>query len=408
MNFFNIGSGQSYFDDDRNEKILRRIAHKCYLPTNALILKLIEKYPQIKLTFSISGVALEAFESYAPEVLKSFRELADTGSVEFLSETYYHSLSYLAQGDEFEKQIWMHAEKIQEHFNVRPSVFRNTELIYDNELGKRIAALGFKGVFTDGVEQILGGNSPHHLFTHPEADELKIFLRNYNLSDDIAFRFNEHGLTVEKYMSWLNAIPKDENLVTIGLDYETFGEHQKSETLVNEFVKNLLITLAKQNTLKMVLPSEATAAIEPFGPLSVQKTISWADREKDTSAWLGNDMQRDALDTLLKLEPELKKINDQHLFHCWRHLQTSDHFYYMCTKQGSDGDVHSYFSPYSSPYEAFINFMNVLTDFSLLLKSYTPVVQAEYDVTDAEVEHRRMKEPLWAMTLATHGYHQHA
>jgi alpha-amylase len=367
--FFDIGSGADYFDDELNEEILDRIAVQCYLPANQLLLDLIREYPSLRITFSISGTTIEQFEMYAPEVLTSFRDLANTGCVEFLGETYYHSLACMLPDKEFETQVMMHADKIKEHFGVNPTSFRNTELIYGNDIGSRVSALGFKAIITEGIERILNNRSPHSLYTHPTEGGLKILLRNYRLSDDIAFRFNRDELTVDRYLSWLDQMPASERLVNLALDYETFGEHKKSNTGIFNFLKELLIRLAGNEKYNMVTPTEAIKQLAPHSELFVPGYVSWADKERDLSAWLGNDMQRDAFDSLKRLEKSLRTINDPALIHTWRQLQTSDHFYYMSTKADEDGSIHSYFSPYCSPYEAFINYMNIISDFSLQLKS---------------------------------------
>jgi alpha-amylase len=262
---------------------------------------------------------------------------------------------------------------LREHFGVQPTVFRNTELIYNNEIGNRASALGFKGIITEGIESILHNRTPHHLYSHPTEENFRILLRNYSLSDDIAFRFTTSQLTVDKYMSWLTQMPKHEPLVNVALDYETFGEHRKSTTGIFTFLEYLLIAVANHPAYCMLTPSEAVESLESHSQLFVPNYISWADRERDLSAWLGNDMQRDAFDSLKNLEKHLTTINDQLLFDEWRQLQTSDHFYYMSTKKEDDGGVHSYFSPYCSPYEAFINYMNVLSDFSIKIKSHLPL-----------------------------------
>lgn len=309
---------------------------------------------------------IDQLEEYAPEVLDSFKTLAKTGSVDFLTETYYHSLACMIPGKEFDFQIRKHQERIEKLFGVRSNVFRNTELIYSDHIGQRISDLGFKGVLSDGIDRILGQDNPHHVFEHPEAD-LKLLLRNYRLSDDIAFRFSQKQspLTANQYMTWLNDIPVDQNVITLALDYETFGEHHKKETGIFTFLDNLLTALARKKNYRFLTPSEAIEILPGHKTLSVPSFISWADEERDLSAWLGNEMQRDAFDSLLKLETDIKSLHNKTLLNLWRSLQTSDHFYYMSTKKGNDGGVHSYFSPYPSPYEAFINYMNVLTDFSL-------------------------------------------
>lgn len=377
--FFDIGSGSSYFDDTLNREILERIARECYLPANMLLLKLIKRNPSIKVAFSISGIALDQMEEFTPEVLYSFRALAETGNVEFLAETQYHSLACMIPGEEFEMQVLEHSKKIQQHIGVQPKVFRNTELIYNDDIGRRVAAMGFDGVFCDGVEKILGYRSPHHLYGHPEESGLKILLRNYRLSDDIAFRFRagDQSLTVEKYLSWLKGIPADQSLINVAMDYETFGEHQKKSSGIFDFLEELLVQIASEKELRMVTPSEAIASQPVKDTLSAPLHVSWADRERDLSAWLGNPIQQDAFDTLLSLEEKIRKAEDPLLVKCWRLLQTSDHFYYMSTKKDDDGNVHAYFSPYPSPYEAFINYMNVLSDFSMLVTRKAAAVRQE-------------------------------
>ena len=370
MRFFDIGSHATCFNDDLNREIMQRVAANCYLPTNALLLKLIKKHPEIRLTFSISGVTLEQFELFAPEVLHSFRALADTGSVEFLCETYFHSLACMMPGHEFEIQALKHADAIEKHFGKRPTVFRNTELIYNDEIGKRISMLGFNGVLTDGIQKVVKNNkSVHQVYMHPNESDLRILLRDYLLSDDIAFRFSQNGtrLSVDKYMTWLNDVPDYDKVITLAMDYETFGEHQKKETGILDFFKKLLTALAKSSKHTMLTASEAVKDITPHSTLSVPEHVSWADQERDLSAWLGNDMQRDSFESLIKLDKTVKALSNSEILKQWRMLQTSDHFYYMSTKKGSDGSVHNYFSPYPSPYEAFINYMNVLTDFSVHL-----------------------------------------
>lgn len=353
-----------------NREIIGRVAELCYLPANALLLKLIKKNPQLKIAFSISGITIDQLEDYAPEVIDSFRQLAETGSVDFLTETYYHSLACLLPTNEFELQVAKHQKKILQHFGVLTKVFRNTELIHSQETGNRISQLGFKGVMIDGVNRVLGRLNCHHLYGHP-GSSLKLLLRDFHLSDDISFRFsqNQTSLKAEDYISWLNKIPQDENVITLALDYETFGEHQKKDTGIFSFLESLLSNLARNKTFRFMTPSQAVDLLPVSGQLSLPGYISWADEERDLSAWLGNEMQRDAFDSLLRLEQDVKMLHDKRLLNEWRTLQTSDHFYYMSTKSGSDGQVHSYFSPYPSPYEAFINYMNVLTDLGLKVKT---------------------------------------
>jgi alpha-amylase len=372
--FFDIGSHADYFDEAQNEDVMRRVARQCYLPTNILLLKLINRFPEIRITFSFSGLAMEQMENYSPEVVETFRMLAATGAVEILSETYYHSLSFLAGRNEFVSQINQHDEKVQAMFGVRPTVFRNTELIYSDDIGRTVRELGFKGALMDGAEKTIGRLSPHHLYQHPDGNGLMLLLRNYRLSDDIAFRFSQRSwsewpLSAKKFVRWLENIPEKNPIVNLGMDYETFGEHQKKQSGIFNFLEQMLTGIALRKKFKMVTPSEAIEILKPEGNLSVPKVASWADQERDLSAWLGNDMQQDAFETLYQLEKMIKRAHDPALLETWRSLQTSDHFYYMSTKKGNDGAVHNHFSPYSSPYEAFMNYMNLLTDFSMKVKA---------------------------------------
>jgi alpha-amylase len=365
--FFDIGNRSTYFDDRLNEEIMKRVAKQCYLPTNLLLLKLIHRYPQIRVTFSISGVAMEQMEEFAPEVLETFHMLAATGAVEILSETYYHSLSFLAGRQEFESQIREHDEKVKTLFGVSPNVFRNTELIYSDDIGRVIHQLGDRGMLLDGAEKTIGARSPHVIYQHPDENGLNLLLRNYRLSDDIAFRFSQKSwsqwpLSAKKFIQWLENVPEKNALVNLGMDYETFGEHQKKQTGIFNFLEQVLTGIASREKFQMVTPSEAIEMLRP------ESTLSIPQFDRDLSAWLGNDMQQDAFDTLLKLEKPIKQINDPSLLDMWRNLQTSDHFYYMSTKKGNDGEVHTHFSPYASPYDAFMNYMNVLADFSVRVK----------------------------------------
>ncbi|HEX5169619.1 MAG TPA: glycoside hydrolase family 57 protein [Cyclobacteriaceae bacterium] len=362
FSFFDIGSGRDYFDDATNEQIMQRVAENCYLPTNLLLLKLINKYPQIRVTFSISGAALKQFERFTPDVVESFRMLATSGSVEFLGETYYHSLAYLVSHEEFGEQVHMHSRKMDELFGVRPVVFRNTDLIYSDDIGRQVEALGFKGTFTDGINKI-AERRQNHLYRHPERG-LRIFLRNSELSDAIAYRFlqEDRHLTAEKYIEWLEQVPKEQSLITLGMDYATFGEHQKATTGILKFLEDVLSAIAQHKRFSMITPSEAIELIRPLDTLTVPSYISWTDHERDLSAWVGNDMQQDAFRTLSEMEGSIKNIGNRVLLNTWRYLQSSDHFYYMSTKNEDDGVVRNYFSPYSSPYDAFMNYMNVLSD----------------------------------------------
>ncbi|HEX8039693.1 MAG TPA: glycoside hydrolase family 57 protein [Chryseosolibacter sp.] len=373
LGFFDIGKELSYFDDELNGRIMRHVAKNCYEPANQMFLRLIKKFPQTRLTFSLSGVALEELKQYAPAVVESFRALAATGCVEFLGETYYHSLAGLYDSQEFVRQVELHRQAMKDTLGVNPIVFRNTELIYSDEIGWLVRNLGFAGIYADGVEKILGRRSADHVYRHADDDDLRLFLRNYSLSDDIAFRFSDRGwkewpLTPEKFTGWLEKNPSADRLINLGLDYETFGEHQKAATGIFTFMKKVVASVARSRRLRMVTPSEAMQVLPATDKLSVPVPVSWADKERDLSAWLGNDLQRDAFDTMRSLVTKATENGDSQALHSLCYLQTSDHFYYMSTKHGDDGRIHNYFSPYRSPYVAFIHYMNVLTDISLRLK----------------------------------------
>ncbi|HIE16526.1 MAG TPA: alpha-amylase [Bacteroidales bacterium] len=366
--FFDIGNHHYYYDDFANRSIMRKVADKCYLPTNRLFLDLIKTFgSQFKITYSLSGTVIDQFQEYAPEVLDSFRQLVETGNVEILSETYSHSLSALIDEKEFKRQVKLHDKKIKELFGITPKVFRNTELIYSNEIGQIIADMGFEAQLTEGAKHTLGWKSPNFLYQNILNPKLKLLLKNFRLSDDIAFRFSnrawqEWPLTVEKFVGWINNLPEKEEVINLFMDYETFGEHQWAETGIFDFLK-ALPEYALKNGILFKTPSEVIKIIDPIGGYDVPYPISWADEERDLTAWLGNDLQDDAFQKLYDLSEKIKNIPDSDIQKDWLYLQTSDHFYYMCTKWFSDGDVHKYFNPYDTPYQAYINFMNILSDF---------------------------------------------
>jgi len=367
--FFDIGENHDYYDNFNNNFIMRRVADKSYLPMNALLLDLINEYgTAFKVSFSISGLALEQLAEYAPDVLESFKKLAQTGNVEFLSETYAHSLASLKSKEEFEKQVTMHAEKIEQYFGVKPTTFRNTELIYSDEIGNMVADMGYELMLTEGAKHILGWRSPNFMYTSATNPKLKLLLKNFQLSDDIAFRFSEQSwsewpLTTDKFVKWLNQIDEKEEVVNLFMDYETFGEHQWKETGIFDFMKSLPAKVFAESEFSFNTPSELAKLLQPVGSIQVPYPVSWADEERDLTAWLGNELQDEAFDKLYNLVQTIKNCDDKQIQHDWLLLQASDHFYYMCTKWFSDGDVHKYFNPYGTPYEAFINFMNVLSDF---------------------------------------------
>ena len=365
--FFDIGKDSHYYDDFTDRTIMRRVAQKCYLPMNKILLDAIKAHKgSFKVTFSITGTALDQFARYAPEVIDSFKALADTGCVEFLAETYYHSLASLASEAEFKHQVLKHKAAIEQYFGVSPKAFRNTELIYSDAIGYQVYDMGFKTMLTEGAKHIMGWRSPDFVYTCDAQPRLKLLLRNYSLSDDIAFRFsdrnwNEWPLTCDKFLSWMKA--SDGDILNLFMDYETFGEHQNAESGIFEFMKQLPDTVLADGGFSFVTPSTAATKLRAVGPLSVPEAISWADEERDVSAWLGNELQQDAFNKLYAQTEKLSILNDAALWEEFGRLQESDHLYYMCTKFFSDGEVHQRFNPYDTPYEAFINYMNVLSDF---------------------------------------------
>lgn len=358
-----------YFDDFKNSSICRKVANKCYLTANRLLLDAIRRYEgRFRIAYSLTGVILEQFEKYCPEVMSTFDALAETGCVEFLGETYYHSLSFLYSHSEFLEQIQKHTELVNRLYGQKPRVFRNTELIYNNSLAEVIEKLGqFDGIITEGADHILGYRSSNFVYRPAGCSRLKLLLKNYALSDDIAFRFGnrtwqEYPLTAEKFASWINRVNGNGHCVNLFMDYETFGEHQWEDTGIFSFMYHLPEHVLKHPDNNFKTPGELLDSFEPIDTVDVPHIISWADTERDLSAWLGNAMQSNALHEIYKLEKLIKQTGNHELVSDWRKLQTSDHFYYMCTKYFSDGDVHKYFNPYESPYDSYINFMNVLTN----------------------------------------------
>ncbi|KAF5084398.1 Glycosyl hydrolase family 57 [anaerobic digester metagenome] len=388
--FFDIGQNHAYFDDFANRSIMRKVAEKCYLPTNKLLLDLINEYgKRFKISYSISGTALDQFEMYAPEVLESFKRLAETGSVEFIAETYAHSLSALKSKEEFKRQVNRQTTMVKELFGQKPTTFRNTELIYSDSIGEMVASMGYKAMLTEGAKHILGWKSSNYLYTNAINPKLKLLLKNFRLSDDIAFRFSnrewsEWPLTTEKYVNWLNTIDEKEEIVNLFMDYETFGEHQWAETGIFDFMKALPARVFSDSQFEFLTPAEAAQKHQPIAPMHVPHPISWADEERDLTAWLGNEMQEEAFNNLYKIADTVYQLDDPALLRDWKLLQTSDHFYYMCTKWFSDGDVHKYFNPYDTPYEAFINYMNALSDFTLRVKSAYQKQQATEGILGPE------------------------
>jgi alpha-amylase len=382
--FFDIGEKHNYFDDYNNETIMRKVAEKNYLPMNALLLDLIKEYGSaFKVSFSISGTALDQFEAYGPDVLESFKKLAETGNVEFLAETYAHSLSALKSKEEFTSQVHAQAQKIEKLFGQKPTTFRNTELIYSDAIGAMVAEMGYKVMLTEGAKHVLGWRSPDFMYANAINPKLKLLLKNFRLSDDIAFRFSQQSwsewpMTTEKFVNWLNQLDPKEEVVNLFMDYETFGEHQWAETGIFDFMRALPGRVFSDSDYVFATPSELGERLQPVSSIHVPHPISWADEERDLTAWLGNELQDEAFDKLYALEPLVEKSNNPDIKRDWLYLQTSDHFYYMCTKWFSDGDVHKYFNPYGTPYEAFINYMNVLSDFIIRLEKETGSTKEDY------------------------------
>ena len=369
--FFQMGNDHNYLDDFSNRSIMQKVARECYLPMNALLLNLIEQNKgAFKCTFSITGSAVEQFKAYAPEVLESFKKLAATGCVEFLAETYSHSLASLYSVEEFKNEVKLHTQMLKKEFGVKPTAFRNTELIYSDDIAKAVEEMGFKTMLAEGAKHILGWKSPNFVYTDAIDNKLRLLLRNYKLSDDIAFRFSNEGwsewpLTADKFANWVAS--ENGDVVNLFMDYETFGEHQKASTGIFDFVKALPGALLATGELEFATVSEASKKLQPVAVLHCPYAMSWADEERDVTAWLGNDLQNEAFKKLYALAPVVKRVKNEDFDFVWHFMQNSDHFYYMATKWLSDGDVHSYFNPYGSAYEAFINYMNVLADFEIEL-----------------------------------------
>jgi len=410
--FFEIGNEHYYYDDYANESFMRKVATKSYLPANKILLELIKEYgSRFKVAFSISGTALDQFELYAPEVLESFQKLAATNSVELLSETYSHTLASLINKEEFLQQIAEHDEKIEKLFGKKPTVFRNTELIYNNEIGDWLADLGFKGVITEGARHILGWKSPNYVYASATNPRLKLLLKNSRLSDDIAFRFSNQGwdqypLTADKFVGWIKAMDPKEDTLNLFMNYDTFGNIQPKESGIFEFLRAFPKEVFKTNQLSFSTPSEVIERFQPVAPLSIQYPISWADEERDVSAWLGNELQQEAFNKLFALRNKVLQCNDPQLKLDWKYLQCSDHFYYMSTKFFIHGSLYSYFNPYNSPYEAFINYMNILSDFEIRINqcaesSDQMIISAQEEKPEDKPKTKRVKSKSTVETKDT-------
>ncbi|MFI5271177.1 MAG: glycoside hydrolase family 57 protein [Candidatus Saccharimonadales bacterium] len=358
--------GAAYDDNTSNERIVKKVAEKSYIPTNRHLLQLLRENPGFKLSLSITGTVLEQLEMWSPEALDSFKELAATGRVEIVAETYHHSLAFFYSRSEFEIQVDMHKRKIQELFGQTPRVFRNTELAYNNDLAYWAEGAGYKGILAEGWDPILGWRSPNYVYRPSYTENIRLLMKNYKLSDDVAFRFGdsnwaEYPLTADKFSHWISEDPDGSNF-NLFMDYETFGEHQWHESGIFGFLEHLPKEWLKSPDHSFMTVSEVIDSFDPVGQVDVPQTVTWADTERDLSAWLGNSMQSTAINSLYSLQQQILDTGDLALIEDWRKLQTSDHFYYMCTKWFNDGDIHAYFSPYATPYEAYMNFMNAYRD----------------------------------------------
>lgn len=372
---FDIGKDSEYFNasddtDLNNSKVLRKVAEKSYLPTTAVLGELLDKHPEFRFALSFSGTVLDQFEMHTPQVLKRFQELVKSGRVEILADTYHHSLAFFYSRPEFERQVALHAKRIHDLFGYRPRVFRNTELSYTNELAGWCEKHGYLGIMAEGWGPVLGWRSPNYLYRPKGTSLIKVLLKNYKLSDDIAFRFGNRGweewpLSAEKYAHWIHAHHGDGQTINLFMDFETFGEHQWEDTGIFDFLRTLPGTLLRHADTSFKTPTETILAYDAVGELDVPHILTWADTDRDLTAWVGNDIQKDAIATTYAMEHDVMRTRDESLIETWRRLQTSDHFYYMCTKWFNDGDVHAYFSPYESPYDAYIAFMNALSDLQL-------------------------------------------
>jgi alpha-amylase len=374
--YFDASKGLQYFDEEKNGKVMQKVAEKCYLPANQTMLKLIEKYDgDFRVAYSITGLALEQFKKYSPKTLDSFKALADTGCVEFLGETYYHSLASIYDQDEFRAQVVAHSDLIEECFGLRPSVFRNTELIFDDTIASMIDHLGFKGMIAEGADDILGWRSPHFVYTAGNTN-IPLLVKNYRLSDDVAFRFsnrdwNQYPLNADTYARWIHGVSGAGDVVNLFMDYETFGEHQWKSTGIFDFLEHLPEKILHHPDWDFRTPAEALSTYPAVSGLAYPRLTSWADEDRDLTAWCGNEMQQKSLEKIYALGEKVRATKNRDTLDVWRKLQTSDHFYYMCTKWAADGDVHAYFSPFDGPYDAFLNYQNILKDFQKQIETVT-------------------------------------
>lgn len=396
--FFDIGNDHYYYDDYANESNINKLAHTCYLPTNKILLDLIKQYKgKFSVAFSISGTLLDQFKIYCPEVIDSFKALAATKQVEFLAETSAHSLAALKSPEEFRRQIGEQVKNIEDLFGQVPVVFRNTELIYSDNIGEAVASMGFKAILSEGAKQVLGWKSANYLYCNAIEPRLKVLMKNFSLSDDIALRFSNQSwdawpLTAEKFKSWLDSLPENEEIVNLFMNYETFGGNHSKESGIQDFLKALPTILLNSKNYAFTTPSKAATKLQPISAIHVPTPTSWVDEERDTSAWFGNEMQNEALDKLYKLSELAARCTDSALLKDWQYLQASDHFYYMGTKFFSNGVSRAYTNPYQTPYDAFINYMNVLSDFAQRLHQSVP--QSNMQVEELKTVIEKQQETI--------------
>ncbi|MFM2340319.1 MAG: hypothetical protein RLZZ360_955 [Candidatus Parcubacteria bacterium] len=405
---FDIGQDTEYFNDDsqsdlNNRRIIEKVADKSYRPTNRILKELLDTHPEFRFALSFSGTALDQFEAFAPDVLESFQELVDTGRVEILADTYYHSLAFFYSLPEFERQVAYHGRRIKELFGVTPRVFRNTEMSYRNDLAKWCEDHGYLGILAEGWDKYLGWRSPNYVYRPTGTEKIKVLLKNYKLSDDVAFRFGNREwaswpLTAETYANWIHSHHGDGQTINLFMDYETFGEHQWEDTGIFDFLRVLPETLMRHPDTSFKTPTETVLAYDAMGEYDVPDILTWADTDRDLTAWTGNDIQQDALKKTYEIEAAVLASNDADLIERWRKLQTSDHFYYMCTKWSNDGDVHAYFSPYQSPYDAYISFMNALSDLKLRVDQKQPLpepVPVATEVVELDITLGMLMKASW-------------
>ena len=399
---FDIGNDTEYFNDQSgtdldNRFIVEKVANKSYRPTNAVLEELLERHPEFRFSLSFSGTVLDQFEEYAPDVLDSFQRIISSGRVEVLADTYHHSLAFFYSQPEFERQVAQHAKRVKQLFGVTPRVFRNTELSYRNDLAKWCEDHGYLGIMAEGWDKYLGWRSPNYVYRPIGCSKIKVLLKNYKLSDDVAFRFGNrewasYPLNAETYANWVHAHHGDGQTINLFMDYETFGEHQWEDTGIFNFLRHLPETLMRHPDTSFKTASETCESYDPIGDYDVPDILTWADTDRDLTAWTGNDIQRDAIHATYGMEKDVLATEDTRLIEMWRKLQTSDHFYYMCTKWSNDGDVHAYFSPYQSPYDAYIAFMNALSDLQLRVSHVLEERKRKAEQEPILTAHKRSEE----------------